>query len=492
MVVTERTVRRYIRKFAESDIQTRLELFLVSRGIKGPHLAREASMSRQHVLRVKQGAMDITRGKMAKLVSAARRLTLEPIRPEDLFELVAEEGGNRILAAERAAIMRAAAVYAAELQIAQRRLGAVLEKPVATWRALFERQGQTSVPLVRVLLRNAYWELDRDPSRAHAIYEIVFELAAELPAEITPDLRTTIRGLTYLYRAYACRELGRYADAVAMLDWAEREVEGTPSCSTELAQVWYERAALLFKQGDLAGAERLTRRAATFFTILDDRRRVARVQILHGSIAYERGDIATARSLWLLAIDPLRVAGDDDAVASLTMNVGAAEMLLGNVEEAKAWLDRAHRMFTKLGVRSEVIRVRWTQAKLRLLHEDRLDGLRLLRAVRADYLGARMPAEAGFVGLDIVEALLEDDSPSDELVGLARAVVHAFEEASATPKMLEALAYLREAVQRRRARAELVGEVRAYLHEAVRGTDAPFVPRTPMVTASGSTECLPG
>jgi hypothetical protein len=35
-------------------------------------------------------------------------------------------------------------------------------------------------------------------------------------------------------------------------------------------------------------------RATTLFTILGDVRRVARTQILHGGIAYERGDIETA------------------------------------------------------------------------------------------------------------------------------------------------------------------------------------------------------
>jgi len=66
---------------------TRLETFLKSRGIKPAHLARESGYSRQHLLRIRMGRMEPTRRCIAAIVAASRRLSREPVRAADLFEL---------------------------------------------------------------------------------------------------------------------------------------------------------------------------------------------------------------------------------------------------------------------------------------------------------------------------------------------------------------------------------------------------------------------
>lgn len=66
---------------------TPLELFLKSRGIKPAHLAKESGYSRQHLLRIRMGHMDPTRRCMAAIVAACRRLSREPVRAEQLFDL---------------------------------------------------------------------------------------------------------------------------------------------------------------------------------------------------------------------------------------------------------------------------------------------------------------------------------------------------------------------------------------------------------------------
>src|SRR5437016_9852510 len=65
---------------------TRLETFIKSRGIKPAHLARESGYSRQHLLRIRFGRMLPSLACIASIVIAARRLTRERVRPEQLFE----------------------------------------------------------------------------------------------------------------------------------------------------------------------------------------------------------------------------------------------------------------------------------------------------------------------------------------------------------------------------------------------------------------------
>lgn len=66
---------------------TRLEKYLKSRGIKPAHLARESGYSRQHLLRIRMGRMDPTRRCIAAIVQACRRLSREPVRAAELFDL---------------------------------------------------------------------------------------------------------------------------------------------------------------------------------------------------------------------------------------------------------------------------------------------------------------------------------------------------------------------------------------------------------------------
>ncbi|HKO56527.1 MAG TPA: helix-turn-helix transcriptional regulator [Thermoanaerobaculia bacterium] len=70
---------------------TRLETWLKSRGIKPAHLARESGYSRQHLLRIRMGRMEPTRRCIAAIVAATRRLSREPVRATDLFDLEGEE-----------------------------------------------------------------------------------------------------------------------------------------------------------------------------------------------------------------------------------------------------------------------------------------------------------------------------------------------------------------------------------------------------------------
>ena len=68
-------------------MSTRLEKFLQTRAIKPAHLARESGYSRQHLLRIRMGRMEPTRRCIAAIVAACRRLSHEPVRAADLFEL---------------------------------------------------------------------------------------------------------------------------------------------------------------------------------------------------------------------------------------------------------------------------------------------------------------------------------------------------------------------------------------------------------------------
>ena len=66
---------------------TKLEAYLKAKGIKPAHLALASEYSRQHLLRVRMGRMELTRRCIKAIVAACRQLTHEHVRASDLFDL---------------------------------------------------------------------------------------------------------------------------------------------------------------------------------------------------------------------------------------------------------------------------------------------------------------------------------------------------------------------------------------------------------------------
>ena len=66
---------------------TRLEWFIRTRGIKPAHVAREAAISRQHLLRLRTGEADPTRRVMVLLRRACSRLVRKRVSMRDLFDV---------------------------------------------------------------------------------------------------------------------------------------------------------------------------------------------------------------------------------------------------------------------------------------------------------------------------------------------------------------------------------------------------------------------
>jgi predicted transcriptional regulator len=66
---------------------TRLDRWLVAHKVKPARLALESGYSRQHVLRIRKGEMEPTRKCIKTIVIACRRLSHEPVRANDLFDL---------------------------------------------------------------------------------------------------------------------------------------------------------------------------------------------------------------------------------------------------------------------------------------------------------------------------------------------------------------------------------------------------------------------
>lgn len=82
---------------------TRLEAFIEREGIQPKELATIARVSRQHLLRIRQGQMDPTRHVVVRLTMACAILLQRLVDPDELFNLaeIGRDKGSRLKRAGR-------------------------------------------------------------------------------------------------------------------------------------------------------------------------------------------------------------------------------------------------------------------------------------------------------------------------------------------------------------------------------------------------------
>lgn len=424
-------------------------------------------------MRVRLARAEPTRKTIARITSALRRLSLEDVRAEDLFELTIEDSAAWAVQDRRT--LTDAAAYGRARGAAEALWRTTAKRRVEVWlSALLRHSAGVTEDMVRVLIFDAEKKTDHNPGRALAILTLADSIAERLQ-ESSPDLVAMLRGRTHLSRAYALRQLGRYRDALPLLDLAEEHFARTPSCALEVATVWYERAALLFVKEEYDAAIRAARHASNMFTLLGDARRIAKAQMILACVFHERGELELALASFTEVETALRAANDPESLASAFLNLGATETLLGNVPAAQAWLEKALRSFSKLGFRGEIARTRWVMARLHLLHVNRAEGMSQYREVRAAFEGLGMHADAGAVMLDVAMYLLEDGK-AVEAASLCREALAAFERSGASISARRAIAYLYQATQNGAADAALVRDVRRFLDRAAAHPDEEFEP----------------
>jgi len=459
----------------EADVRTRLEFFIVTHEVKPAHLAREAGISRQHLLRVRKGIMEPTRWKIAQIVSALRRMTLLDVQASELFELSLEENGLWALARVREDVAARTENFRERMRATAAVIARILGGAQKEWARRFLAHG-VSEALVRQLVLTAHRLLDDRPARAIAILDVAERLTIELPALMKRDVVIVLRGRSCLDRAFALRSLGRFNEARTMLDRAEAEFQKTPYCTHELAQTWYERAAMHFKLRAFEVVVRFAQQARSIFILTSDRRRAAKARMIEGCVLADRGELAAARDEFRDAVAAFAVFGDRESAACAHLNLGSTEMRLGHLNTARGAFRQAAQEFVKLGMHGEAVRARWNEAHLVAFHENLTRGLVLLRKARSDFANLEMLADSAFVGLDMLKALFGKHDAAGEAEQVARVVFREFELAGVTKSALEALAYLRDAIQRNTATGSLVDDVRSFIELAQHDAAATFSP----------------
>jgi tetratricopeptide (TPR) repeat protein len=434
------------------DLLTRLELFLRKKDLAPLMLADAAVYSRQHVLRVRLGKMMPTRRFIVDVTSACERLSREAVTPGALFER-----GDELLASS---YQRLGRLFVRELRVLDNLLGNVAEEKLAESLLATDVRSETAVAY---LLRKGQSRIDQNPAEAAAIFHAAAVMAADLPPT-APELVGSLQAHALKGRANALRHLGAFDAALADLVLAANLFLNARYCTSEAGQVEYTRATVLFKMERWAEAMAATHRARSRFVATGDARRAVHADLLKAGILFQQGDVHGARDMWLRLLSILAELKDVETLSRVWQNLGACEIRRGHAKEARHWLRQAAATFRALGNETELARTRWNIATYVATFKDRERGISALEHAQRAFVDLGLYADAGCVGLEILELLIQTAAPNAALTRYAQAVAEILVRAGLDVSAAAALDHLRR-IARARNKGEVLRDVRAALRE---------------------------
>ncbi len=312
--------------------------------------------------------------------------------------------------------------------------------------------------LTRRLLSAGIAALDRSPGETLAILDAAEESTRGLTSAVAAEYRCEI----WKNRANAYRMTGEFDTALAATSRAARYTRLWPTGTYALGQVIYTRGTVLFKMGRYTEASDCADAAIEYLRDFGDRRRIAYVRNLKAAICTEEGRLREAAAIYEELRPEMEALEDTFGVATMTANLATTSVRLGNLNTGRKYAIEALQRFIDLGSIADEVRMKWVLATIRAAEGDRDGAIERFRAVATGFEILGMHGDAARVKLDIGEELLRREA-WQELEVVSREAAETFARNDARPHLIEALAYLRQAVEHRSVTTELLAYLRSYI-----------------------------
>ena len=356
-------------------------------------------------------------------------------------------------------------------------LAPFLESPLRfVWADVSRKERFRTPGVVRVLCHAALSTCEKNPLHALDLADAAVSIAEELPSDYYPaGAIHGLRGLAWKDRANALRYLGRYGDALASLDEAERAYRMLRASAMELAVVDFVRATVLVSGDRFEDALVCVRRCATVFRDYREEVRYRHSRLLEATILFMLRDLRGARPILVDLLAAARTNGDPMLTGRAAHNLGLVELDLGDLEQAKEHLSLALRIYEEIGVSTEATRTRWSLARLAAAGGDFDDALVRFRAVRNEFAAKGITIDEALVALDMADLLLTTGDVR-AAGAIASELFVTFRAAGMVTSTLTALGFLHESAARGRLTPKLVQHVRVFLERAQRQPELLFAP----------------
>jgi tetratricopeptide (TPR) repeat protein len=263
-------------------------------------------------------------------------------------------------------------------------------------------------------------------------------------------------------RAHALRRLAKFAESLNALNAAERAFRDLPAPFYELAFIDWGKATLSFQTKQYKTALTQANSARSVFLDFGDEISAAEVQLLRGAIAFDQGDLATARRAFEESCTALEPYGERPALALAYQNLCTCDLRLGDLSSARASYESAVPLFKRFGMTVESVRLSWSIAEAFAARGERDVAWPYLDRAAVGFLSMDMEADAAELGLDILEQLVALRQ-FEAAARLAVDVVSVSTRTGVAQDVAQELAYLTEAIRGARATPAFVRAIKTYM-----------------------------
>jgi tetratricopeptide (TPR) repeat protein len=340
--------------------------------------------------------------------------------------------------------------------------------PTYTWMDLLTHTtAMHTAGMVRKLLERGDDIYAKRPAESLLLAEAAATIADLLDEGRYPGSTVEkLRGDAWREKAYALHYTGRYADALAAVDHAERLFATVPFAEHELARVALIRALILRGFDRVTESIDLCRRSAPVFMKYGDVRRGRYARWIEAMMLHKIGRTREALEIWTELEREFAMAGESATsdLADTLHNIAMSHADLGDYERSSEYALSAVHLYQVLGIVSGQVRSRAILAQIQMARGDWSGALQTLTRVRQEFDAMSMEGEANQAALEIAEVLLVLGR-TNEVVNLCRELLERFERSGLahTWRAVTALSYLQEAAMRGTATPAKVRHVREYI-----------------------------
>jgi tetratricopeptide (TPR) repeat protein len=321
--------------------------------------------------------------------------------------------------------------------------------------------------VVRKLIDRAYAEVVKMPPDAVAMTTLATAIADGLDPDSHPsDTVARLRGSAWRAKGYALFYVGQFTAADSAVAESARSFDACMINEYELARLGIVKALVLRPFERYSEASDVALASADTFSRHGDMEKMVSAKLAEVPMLIARNRHREAELL-LLELEH-RVSGSVhvETHARVLGNLGQVYKKLGKVEAAIHYFDCASALLDDIGARTETLRIQWNVAVMLAEAGHVADACNRLTVLTREMEHLGMTNDAAIASLDVAELLLAQ-SRYHEVSEICRSTMQAFELAglSYTTRALTALAYIREAANKKRPDRTLVRHVRQYIRE---------------------------
>jgi tetratricopeptide (TPR) repeat protein len=351
-----------------------------------------------------------------------------------------------------------------EEQEAAELLDSLANTPMTWWRtAVMKSPVGRGAGTVRLLLGRMRTELSKSPPRALEITSLAVEIANEISLIKYPsDFVISLRADAWRDHAFVLQFLGRFSEAAAAIDEAERLLCETALPEYGLARIKLVRANILKSTDRRPEAIALADDAAKIFLDFGDRAKYAAARITQAAILHGYGAIREALEIW----ESIKNEESLDELNRILVvyNLGLAYREIGNTAKAVEHITLTIAEYEVLGMSSEATRARWALATTLVSAGKFTAAVPLFDRAWKEFESFEMEGDAALVALELAETLLVIGE-TGRVPQICRTLLDRFTRAGMTSRAITALSYLREVVAIGKAQPPVIRQVREFLRD---------------------------